>query len=111
MMSSRRALGFVMLTITLLHITGWVIDQDQVRHGRLERENKKLDQDQCEAGALHYPGQAQTGDRTMNDKELRQNIVDELDFEPSIESANIGVAVTHGVVTLTGHVPTYAQRT
>ena len=47
----------------------------------------------------------------MNDKELRQNIVDELDFEPSIESANIGVAVRQGVVTLTGHVPTFAQRT
>lgn len=47
----------------------------------------------------------------MNDKELRQNIIAELDFEPSIESADIGVAVRNGVVTLTGHVPTYAQRT
>jgi osmotically-inducible protein OsmY len=48
---------------------------------------------------------------TMNDKELRQDIIAELDFEPSIESADIGVAVRNGVVTLTGHVPTYAQRT
>jgi osmotically-inducible protein OsmY len=47
----------------------------------------------------------------MNDKELRQNIIDELDFEPSIDSVDIGVAVRNGVVTLTGHVPTYAQRT
>jgi osmotically-inducible protein OsmY len=47
----------------------------------------------------------------MNDKELRQNIMDEIDFEPSIDSANIGVAVELGVATLTGHVPTYAQRT
>ena len=46
----------------------------------------------------------------MNEKELRQNVIDELDFEPSIDSANIGIAAEHGVVTLTGHVPSYAQR-
>lgn len=46
----------------------------------------------------------------MNDRELRQNVIDELDFEPSIESAEIGVAVESGVVTLTGHVPTYTQK-
>ena len=46
----------------------------------------------------------------MNDSTLRQDIIDELDFEPSIDSAHIGVAVENGVVTLTGHVPTYAQK-
>lgn len=46
----------------------------------------------------------------MNDKELRQNVIDELDFEPSIDSADIGVAVEKGVVTLTGHVATYTQK-
>jgi osmotically-inducible protein OsmY len=46
----------------------------------------------------------------MNDKQLRQNVIDELDFEPSIESADIGVAAENGVVTLSGHVPTYAQK-
>lgn len=46
----------------------------------------------------------------MNDSTLRQDIIDELDFEPSIEAADIGVAVEDGVVTLTGHVPTYAQK-
>ncbi|WP_429925687.1 BON domain-containing protein (plasmid) [Agrobacterium vitis] len=46
----------------------------------------------------------------MDDNILRQDIIDELDFEPSIDSANIGVAVDAGVVTLTGHVATYAQK-
>ena len=46
----------------------------------------------------------------MTDKDLRQDIIDELDFEPSIDSADIGVAVENGVATLTGYVPTYAQR-
>lgn len=46
----------------------------------------------------------------MNDSTLRQDIIDELDFEPSIDAADIGVAVEDGVVTLTGHVPTYAQK-
>ncbi len=46
----------------------------------------------------------------MNDSTLRQDIIDELDFEPSIDAADVGVAVEAGVVTLTGHVPTYAQK-
>ncbi|MWD29104.1 BON domain-containing protein [Aquicoccus sp. SCR17] len=46
----------------------------------------------------------------MDDKTLRQNVIDELDFEPSIDSADIGVAVEEGVVTLSGHVRTYAEK-
>jgi osmotically-inducible protein OsmY len=46
----------------------------------------------------------------MEDINLRQDIIDELEFEPSIDAADIGVAVENGVVTLTGHVPTYHQR-
>ncbi len=46
----------------------------------------------------------------MNDNILRQIIIDELEFEPSIDAANIGVAVDNGVVTLTGHVSTFAQK-
>lgn len=46
----------------------------------------------------------------MKDSKLRQDVIDELDFEPSIDAADIGVAVEDGIVTLTGHVPTYAQK-
>jgi osmotically-inducible protein OsmY len=46
----------------------------------------------------------------MTDTQLRQNILDELEFEPSIDAANIGVAVGDGVATLTGHVFSYAQK-
>jgi osmotically-inducible protein OsmY len=46
----------------------------------------------------------------MDDKILRQNIIYELDWDPSIDSADIGVAVDRGVATLTGHVPNYAQK-
>lgn len=46
----------------------------------------------------------------MTDIALRQDIEDELAFEPALESANIGVAVKHGVVTLSGHVPNFAQK-
>jgi osmotically-inducible protein OsmY len=45
-----------------------------------------------------------------DDKQLRQNVLDELDFEPSVKAANIGVAVENDVVTLTGHVSSYAER-
>ncbi len=46
----------------------------------------------------------------MEDKTLRQFIVDELDWEPSVDSAHVGVAVDKGIVTLTGHVPNFAQK-
>lgn len=46
----------------------------------------------------------------MLDKELRLDIIDELDFEPSIDAAHIGVAVDDGVVVLTGHVPTLSEK-
>ena len=39
----------------------------------------------------------------MDDKTLRQIIIDELDSEPSVDAAHIGVAVEGGVVALTGH--------
>jgi osmotically-inducible protein OsmY len=46
----------------------------------------------------------------MDDKQLRRDVLSELDCEPSIESANIGVTVDHGLVTLLGHVPNFAQK-
>jgi osmotically-inducible protein OsmY len=46
----------------------------------------------------------------MNDIHLRQSILDEMEFEPSIDAAGIGVAVHSGIVTLTGHVRTYAEK-
>ena len=46
----------------------------------------------------------------MDDKTLRQLVIDELDFEPSIDSADIGVAVDDGIVTLTGHVTSFTQK-
>jgi osmotically-inducible protein OsmY len=49
-------------------------------------------------------------EHVMTDHELRQLIIDELDFEPSIDASDIGVAVENGVVTLTGHVGSYAQK-
>lgn len=46
----------------------------------------------------------------MNDLSLRNAILDELQFQPEIDAANIGVAVDNGVVTLSGHVSSYAQK-
>ncbi len=48
--------------------------------------------------------------KTTDECALRQLVVDELEFEPSIDAAHIGVAVEGGVVTLTGHVASYAQK-
>src|SRR5690242_16360107 len=57
-------------------------------------------------------GMGSPGWRTpMTDKELRQLVIDELEFEPSIDAADIGVAAEDGVVTLSGHVADYVQKT
>lgn len=44
------------------------------------------------------------------DLDLRCNVMDELDFEPAVHSANIGVAAEGGIVTLSGHVGSYAEK-
>lgn len=46
----------------------------------------------------------------MDDKSLRNIILEELDWDPSFDSADIGVQVSDGVVTLTGHVGSYAEK-
>lgn len=46
----------------------------------------------------------------MSDMLLRQNILDELDFEPSVDAAHIGVSVANSVVTLSGIVGSYAEK-
>jgi osmotically-inducible protein OsmY len=45
-----------------------------------------------------------------SDIALRQHILDELDWEPALDGAHIGVVVEDGVVTLTGYVRSYAER-
>ena len=47
---------------------------------------------------------------TMTDRELQQDVLRELEWEPSVDGAHIGVAVKQGVVTLTGHVSSYAEK-
>jgi osmotically-inducible protein OsmY len=46
----------------------------------------------------------------MNDKQLQKSVSDELSWEPSVTSAHIGVTAKDGVVTLSGHVPTYWEK-
>lgn len=46
----------------------------------------------------------------MSDISLRQYVLDELEFEPSVNAAHIGVAAEKGVVTLSGHVGSYAEK-
>jgi osmotically-inducible protein OsmY len=46
----------------------------------------------------------------MDDLELKKAVESELNFEPSINAAEIGVAVKNGVVTLSGRVPSYWEK-
>lgn len=44
------------------------------------------------------------------DSQLQKDVMDELQWEPRVDHANIGVAVKDGIVTLSGFVPTYASK-
>ena len=46
----------------------------------------------------------------MRDLDIRQRILDELEFEPSVNAAEIGVTVENGVATLSGRVHTLAEK-
>ena len=47
---------------------------------------------------------------TMTDRELQQDVLRELEWEPTVQAAHIGVSVKDGVVTLSGTVSDPAQR-
>lgn len=44
------------------------------------------------------------------DRKLRNLVLEALDWEPSIDATDIGVAVKDGIVTMSGRVETYAQK-
>jgi osmotically-inducible protein OsmY len=44
------------------------------------------------------------------DRELQQAVLAELGWDPSVTAAHIGVTANAGVVTLTGHVETFAEK-
>jgi osmotically-inducible protein OsmY len=46
----------------------------------------------------------------VDDKTLKQAVLDELQWEPSVNAAHIGVTAKDGVVTLSGHVETYTEK-
>lgn len=44
------------------------------------------------------------------DLKLQQRVIDELDFEPQVDAAHIGISVRDGVVTLSGHVISFVEK-
>ncbi len=44
------------------------------------------------------------------DRQLQQDVMDELRYEPSLDEKEVGVNVSNGLVALTGRVKTYAEK-
>lgn len=44
------------------------------------------------------------------DVQLKKDVTHELEWDPSVNATHIGVAVENGVVTLAGHLPTFAEK-
>lgn len=47
----------------------------------------------------------------MTDRQIQEYVQDALDWEPSVDAAEIGVSVENGVVALRGEVNSYSERT
>lgn len=45
-----------------------------------------------------------------SDAALRDDVLEELKWEPSVNAAHIGVSVSDGIVTLSGHVPSFVEK-
>ncbi|UIJ46331.1 BON domain-containing protein [Sphingomonas cannabina] len=45
-----------------------------------------------------------------SDSQLQQDVIDQLSWAPDVEHGHIGVTARDGVVTLIGHVPSYAMK-
>lgn len=45
-----------------------------------------------------------------DDLVLQQRVIDEMEFEPSVDAAHIGISVRDGVVTLSGHVDSFVEK-
>jgi osmotically-inducible protein OsmY len=46
----------------------------------------------------------------MDEKALQKAVIEELEWDPELDSAHIGVAAKDGAITLSGHVSTYAEK-
>ena len=57
-----------------------------------------------------FSPQAKTGLEMKTDTQLKNDVVEELRWEPKVNANDISVIVKDGVVTLTGMVPTYAEK-
>lgn len=44
------------------------------------------------------------------DRQLQDDVLKELEWDPSVDAAHIGVAVEDGIVTLSGHIDSYAEK-
>jgi len=47
---------------------------------------------------------------SITDSELQRDVLDELKWDPGVNAAHIGVSAKNGVVTLSGHVPSYGEK-
>ena len=47
---------------------------------------------------------------TITDKQLQENILEELSFTPQVNSKNIGVSVRNGIITLTNAVSSWSEK-
>lgn len=51
-----------------------------------------------------------TAEHFKTDSELQRDVLEELKWEPSVNAAQIGVAVKNGILTLSGYVESYGEK-
>ncbi len=89
-----------------------------VRHGDAPAACGKLKKEQEKGFAIparalispNLPGRKAKQVRMKPGTQLQRNVLDELQYEPSVDPAQIGVTARGGIVTLSGTVKTYAEK-
>jgi osmotically-inducible protein OsmY len=67
-------------------------------------------QTQCNGEQIINNGIREETHFMKTDAQLKNDVEAELDWEPAVDAAHIGVAVKDGVVTLSGHLDTFAEK-
>jgi osmotically-inducible protein OsmY len=61
-------------------------------------------------GAASGVGRSNEGAIMKTDSDLKKDVMAELTWDPAVKADAVGVAVNNGVVTLSGHLDTYAEK-
>ena len=78
--------------------------------GKLVSKPTRWNISRCYAASAFFAHAAKKGIEMKSDTQLKNDVMEELLWEPTVTMRNVNVAAKDGIVTLSGTVPTYAEK-